>query len=95
MAPKLVSSDKVVLDIATNAICIYNDGFSPVMRIMEVLDIKIGSNNFCVESDARIKFSKRSLINKIKKVRLFLKSARKEEKNINLEGQLYGADIAD
>jgi len=50
MAPKSVSSDKVVLDIAINiAVCVYNDGLSNVMRIMEVLGMTIRPNcyNFC------------------------------------------------
>jgi len=101
MAPKSVSSGKNVLDIATNiAICIFNDGMSPVMRIMEILGITIGANcyNFCVESDAsRIERSERSLTDEAKQARLLSKSARKEEEeeNINLEGRLYGAGIAD
>jgi len=50
MAPKSVSSGKVVLNIAINiAVCVYNDGLSSIMRIMEVLGMTIGLNcyNFC------------------------------------------------
>jgi len=50
MAPKSVSSGKVVLNIAINiAVCVYNDGLSSIMRIMEVLGMTIGPNcyNFC------------------------------------------------
>lgn len=70
------------------------------MKIVEVLGMTSGPNcyNFCAEADVRhIKFSERSLTNATKEARLFLKSARKEEEeeNANLEGQLYGAGIAD
>jgi len=50
LAPKSVSSDKVDLDIAaTIATCVYNDGLTSIMKIMELLGITIGSNcyNFC------------------------------------------------
>jgi len=52
LAPKSVSSDadKVILDIAvTIATCVYNDGLTSIMKIMELLGITIGSNcyNFC------------------------------------------------
>ena len=54
--------------------------------------------NFCVEADElRIYFSDRSLTEAAKTARIASKSARKEEEelNFNLEGQLYGAGIAD
>jgi len=101
MAPKSVSSGKRVLDIAIYiAVGIYNDGLSSIMRLMQRLGMKIGPNcyNFCVEADKRrIKFAERSLTNAAKKARLSIKSQRKEEEetSINLEGQMYGAGIAD
>lgn len=43
MAPKSVLSGKVILDIvATIAVCVYNDGLSSIMKIMEVLGMTIG-----------------------------------------------------
>lgn len=101
MAPKTVSSGKNILDIAANmAVCVYNDGLSSIMQVMKALDMTIGENcyNFCLEADARrIQFSERSMSEAAKKARLSLKSSRKEEdeENINIEGQLYGAGIAD
>jgi len=96
-----MSSGKRVLDIAVYiAIGIYNDGLSSIMRLMQRLGMKIEPNcyNFCVEADKRrIKFAERSLTNAAKKARLSIKSQRKEEEetSINLEGQMYGAGIAD
>lgn len=95
MVPKSVSCGKSVLDIAANlSVCIYNDGLSSIMHIMQALDITIGSNyyNFCVENDERrIKFSERSLTDAVKAARQSLKSIRKEEEedSVNLEGQMY------
>jgi len=101
MAPKTVSNGKHVLDTAVYiATGIFNDGLSSVMRLMQVLGMKIGPNcyNFCVEADEhRIKLSERSLTEGAKKARMSLKSFRKEEEeaSINIEGQMYGAGIAD
>lgn len=90
---------KKILDMCSDlAVCMFNDGMSSVMVVMEVLGITIGNNlfHFCVEADAtRIQHSERSLTEKAKKARLALKSARKlEEDNVNVEGQLYCPRIA-
>lgn len=66
---------------------------------MDVLGMTIGPNcsNFCAKADARrIKLYERSLSDAAKTARLSLKSSKKEEEgqNINLEGQLYDAGIA-
>ncbi|XP_077271107.1 uncharacterized protein LOC143902250 [Temnothorax americanus] len=101
MAPKSTSSGKTVLDIAGNlAVCIFNDGICSIMQVIRQLDMTVGSNcyNFCVEADElRIDFSNRSLTEAAKTARMSSKLARKEEEelNVNLEGQLYGAGIAD
>lgn len=101
MAPKSFSSGKHVLDTAVYiAAGIYNNGLSSVMKIMEQLGLTIGPNcyNFCVEADARrIKFSERSLTDGAREARQSLKSARKEEEDSNMDkdGQMYGAGIAD
>lgn len=101
MAPKSSSSGKHVLDTAVFiAVGIYNDGLSSIMRLMQDLGMKIGSNcfNFCMETDERRKkLSERSLTDAAKKARLSLKSTRKEEEQANndLDGQMYGAGIAD
>ncbi|XP_018366586.1 PREDICTED: uncharacterized protein LOC108763445 [Trachymyrmex cornetzi] len=101
MAPKSKSSGKIVLDITVNlAIPAFNDGISSLMKVIKALDMTIGRNcyNFCVETDQhRVYLLDRSLTEAAKQARIASKSTRKEEEelNINLEGQLYGAGIAD
>jgi len=101
IAPKTLSSGKKIVDIATNiATCIFNDGLSSIMAIMEVLQLTVGHNchNFCVETDARrVKAAERSRTDAAKDARRASTSFRKEEqeKNIDVEGQLYGAGIAE
>lgn len=101
MAPKSVSSGKLVLDIAADiTVCTFNDGLSSIMNIMQVLGMTIGPNcyNFCLEVDAlRVDYAERSLSDAVKKARSSAKTVRKaqEEENLELEGQLYGAGIAD
>ncbi|KYN06620.1 hypothetical protein ALC62_02423 [Cyphomyrmex costatus] len=101
IAPKCISSGKTVLDIAGNlAVCTFNDGISSVMEVIRQLGMTVGTNcyNFCIEADEqRIDFSERSLTKAAKTARMASKSTRKEDEelNINLEGQLYGAGIAD
>lgn len=85
---KNYSSGKKVLQIASDiAVCNFNDGLINVLRIMKVMDMSIGpqSYNFCLETDAA------------KEARSSIKASRKEneEEFSNLEGQLYGAGIAD
>jgi len=67
---------------------------------MKILNMTIGPNcyNFCLQVDAlRVDHAERSLSNAARNARSSAKSSRKaeEEENIVLEGQLYGADIAD
>ena len=101
MAPKSTSSGKHVLDTTVDISAgIYNYGLSTVMRLMQNLGMTIGPNcyNFCVETDKRrIDFSERSLSDAAKKARTSLKASRKEEEeaNINLDGQMYGAGVAE
>ena len=99
MAPKSVSSGLKVLTVCSDlAVCIFNDGLSSVMDVMEVLGITIGEKcyNFCMEADqTRIDYSERSLTEEARAARMSLKSSRKteEHENSNLESQLYGAGI--
>nr|XP_012217174.1 PREDICTED: uncharacterized protein LOC105669009 isoform X2 [Linepithema humile] len=101
MIPKSVSSGKIVLDTVANlAVCTYNDGMSSIMQIMKLLGLTIGHNyyNYCLETDAcRIKFSEFSLSDAAKEARTSLKSARKdaEHEDFDMEGEIYGAGIAD
>lgn len=101
MAPKTISSGKIVLDTAVylSVLC-FNDGFSGIMQVMQQLGITIGRRcyNFCSEADAtRIALSERSLTEEAKVARKDATSSRKDEdaENVCLEGQLYGAGIAD
>lgn len=64
------------------------------------MGMKIGSNsyNVCTEIDAnRIKKAEQSLSVGAKEARMQLKASRKEKEaeEIDTEGQLYGAGIAD
>jgi len=101
LAPKNYSSGKKILQIASDiAVCNFNDGLINVLRIMKVMDMNIGpqSYNFCLEADAaRIQRAERSLTDAAKEARSSIKVSRKEneEEFSNLEGQLYGAGIAD
>lgn len=101
MAPKNISSGKTVLDIAAYlAVIFFNDGYFGIMQVMKLLGITIGLNcyNFCSEANAtRIKLSERSLSEEAKEARKAAISSRKDDdhENLQLEGQLYGAGIAD
>lgn len=96
IAPKQYFSGKIVLDILVDiAVCTFNDGLSRVMQIMQVLELTAGTNcyNFCIETDA----AERSLTSAAIDARTAARGSRKveEEENFHLEGQLYGAKIAD
>ncbi|XP_011694080.1 PREDICTED: uncharacterized protein LOC105453644 [Wasmannia auropunctata] len=101
IAPKTFSSGKTILDIATDiAVCKFNDGFTSIMEIMQVLNLTIGHNlyTFCIEADARrVKAAERAMSSHAKDARKLSKTSRKEkdEVNFNVEGQLYGAGIAE
>lgn len=101
LAPKSISSGKIVLDIATDiAVCVYNDVFASILHILKAMGLEIGPNSYgmCLEIDKeRIKLAERSLSEAARAWRIALKSNRKEmeEQDTNLEGQLYGAGIAD
>jgi len=64
-----------------------------------MLNLTINPNfNFCVELDERrVRFSERSFIEKVKEAQRSSRLSKKEEdkENLNLEGQLYGAEIAE
>lgn len=71
-----------------------------IMEIMQTLGIKIGPNcyNFCSEADEhRVSVAETRLTDAAKLARQAARSTRKDEEqeNTNLEGQLYGAGIAD
>jgi len=66
---------------------------------MDQLGFTIGENcyNFCAEADeTRISLSERSLTEEAKTARRDACTSKKDEvKNLQMEGQLYGAGIAD
>ncbi|XP_012232335.2 uncharacterized protein [Linepithema humile] len=101
IAPKIVHSNKAIVDIAANiAVCNFNDGLHSIMEIMQVLNLIIGSTcyNFCVETDERrIRAAERAMTKEAQEARRQQTSARKatDDEYINVEGQLYGAGIAD
>ena len=101
MAPKTTSSGKTILDIVKHiAVCVYDNRMTPIMKIMQTLEIKIGANcyNFCTEADERrVSLAETSLSDAAKSARQFAKATRKEkeQENANLESQLYAAGIAD
>lgn len=101
LAPKSYSSGKKILDLATAiGVCIFNDGLTSILHIMEALELDVGPRayNFCIESDAkRVQADERSLTDAAKEARSSTKSVRKDLENeySNLEGQVYGAGIAD
>lgn len=90
MAPKSTSGGKSVLDIATNiATCVFNDGFARILHIMDTMGMTSSPNSIMI--------AERSLSEGTKQARINLKALRKakQEDDVNLEGQLYGAGIAD
>ncbi|KYM99545.1 hypothetical protein ALC62_09727 [Cyphomyrmex costatus] len=96
-----MNSGKKIIDIATNiATGVFNDGFISILKIFDVMGLKIGSKSFnlCQDVDEkRIKKAEEALSDGAKEARMNLKAVRKEkdEQDVNLEGQLYGAGIAD
>ena len=101
IAPKAISSGKGVVDIATNvAVITYNGGFLSLLDVVSTLELKISSElyNYALEIDQhRVKAANRSSSIHRKSARKDLTALRKEtdELDSNLEGQLYGAGIAD
>ena len=101
MASKSISSGKLVLDIATNiATCVFNNGFSSILHVIDIMGMTIGRNsyNLCMEVDAeRIKRAEKSLIEGARQVRIDSEVLTKEKENedINLDGRLYGSGSAD
>lgn len=101
MAPKHHSNGKIPIDIAAYiAVCTFNDGYKSIMKVMEVLGLKIGENcyNYCLENDdVRIQKAESSLHEKAKEARKAAKATSKkvEASYLEEEGEQYGAGIAD
>ena len=105
MAPKTISSAKTVVDIATDiAVITLNCGFQRLCYMLWATDwmiqLKINTQlyNFVMEVDRRrVTAANRSASKNRKTTRKDLASLRKEaeEQNERVEGQLYGAGIAE
>ncbi|XP_014467835.1 PREDICTED: uncharacterized protein LOC106740885 [Dinoponera quadriceps] len=101
IAPKTVSSTKTILGIATDiAVITFNDGLSSLFAVYDTLGFTVGPRmyEFCLETDSnRIQAAEHSMSAFAKKARRSNTSAKKDEEEHNkaLEGQLYGAGIAD
>uniref|UniRef100_A0ABD2VY27 Uncharacterized protein n=1 Tax=Trichogramma kaykai TaxID=54128 RepID=A0ABD2VY27_9HYME len=101
MAPKHIFSGGVIVEIATNiAACIFNGGFCTVLKIMDVLNLKIGvyASAYAEKRDEqRIRLANRRSTDLSQKDRASRRDTRMEENQFHeeSEGLLYGAGIAD
>jgi len=99
IAPKNSFGGKLLLDVAVDiATMTFNDGLMSLAKVLEVMGVKIGPNcyTFCAESDAT-RITKHSMTDKAKDARRANLAATraKNEAYLDVEGQLYGAGIAD
>ncbi|XP_044577106.1 uncharacterized protein LOC123260173 [Cotesia glomerata] len=100
-APKHIHSGPKIIEIATFlAVCIFNEGFIPILKMMTLMGMKIGpkAHSFAVRRDnARIERSEIRTSNASKEAR----TARLEERNAENsffeveEGLMYEAGMAD
>ncbi|XP_044578272.1 uncharacterized protein LOC123260944 [Cotesia glomerata] len=100
-APKHIHSGPKIIEIATFlALCIFNEGFIPILKMMTLMGMKIGpeAHSFAVRRDnARIERSEIRTSNASKEAR----TARLEERNAENsffeveEGLMYEAGMAD
>lgn len=101
LAPKIINSGMSIVDIAASiAAANFNDGLYAIMQIMQVMQLQIGPDcyNFCVKADTqRVQRAEGRLTEAAKEARRSSTAARKhmDELDVNAEGQLYGAGIAD
>ncbi|XP_066584404.1 uncharacterized protein [Prorops nasuta] len=78
LAPKSISSGKIILDIATNiAVCVYNNGFASILHMILTMGMKIDAH--------RMKLAECSRSRSAKEARSSLKTIRKtaQDQNIN------------
>lgn len=100
-APKHTFTGKNVLEIATNtAACIFNEGFLPVLKIMEVMGVTIGQSarDYADSVDnARIMRAEKTAKANSKEARIFRRALKASENNNfeETEGLLYAPGIAD
>lgn len=100
-APKSVFAGKQIVDIAVFcAACTFNEGFSPLLKIMEVMGVTIGTKaaEFTERQDrVRIETANRRSSEVSKERRTAIRNERLEEIGAyeESEGIMYGAGIAD
>ena len=101
MVPKHLFNGKQVVEIASKiAACTFNEGYNPVLKIMEEMGLKIGSSsaNYIDNHDfTRVQHANRDSLDTSKEVRMERKTARLAENESfeQAEGTSYGAGIAD
>ncbi|KYN50387.1 hypothetical protein ALC57_00024, partial [Trachymyrmex cornetzi] len=101
LAPKHIFSGKQIIEIAAYcAACKFNDGFKPLIKIMETMGVTIGkiSTEFAEKCDeARIEKTNLCSTSDSKESRSALRNARFEENEAyeQAEGVMYGPGIAD
>ncbi|CAH2088980.1 unnamed protein product [Euphydryas editha] len=101
MAPKHIFCGKKIVEIACQtAACIFNEGFHPVLKIMEVMGVKIGpiAAQFAADCDrTRIRVANRRSTDASKEARTKRRQAILDENEHyeEDEGIMYGAGIAD
>lgn len=101
LAPKHIYGGKAVVEIANFlATCIFNDGFSNVLKIMDVTGVKIGNAAYDLavrRDDARLERSdhRASMASKEARIAARKEKASKNELYKEEEGCLYGPGIAD
>lgn len=101
LASKTSSGGNIILQIAAHmAACIFNDGMSSILKILDALGLPIGSEscNFARKRDElRVQLAERSLTEGTKKARREAQTTRKaaDIDDMDVEGLLYGPGIAD
>lgn len=100
-APKHIFCGKKIVEIACQtAACIFNEGFHPVLKILEVMGVKIGpiAAQFAADCNrTRIRVANRRSTDASKEARTKRRQAILDE-NVHYEedeGIMYGAGIAD
>lgn len=101
MAPKHIFSGKKIVEIACQtAACVFNEGLQPILKIFEVMGVKIGptSEHFVAARDGtRVHLANRRSSDASKEARIKRRQAILDE-NAHYEeadGIMYGAGIAD
>jgi len=101
MAPKHIFCGKTILEIATfTAACIFNEGFAPLLKIMEVMGIKIGPEAMRfvdTRDEKRVALADRFSSEASNEARSARREAKATDQSLFEEAEdiLYSAGIAD